>query len=308
MKAVVYKKYGPPKVLKLAEIEKPSPNQNEMLIKIHATSVTQADIKLRSLNLPPLQKFMARMFMGFRKPKNNILGMEFSGVIEEVGKKVTKYKKGDQVFASTFWSNFGAYAEYKCMVEDGMLAKKPKNISFEEAAAGIASGGIAALMVLRKANIQNDQKILINGASGSVGTFEVQIAKEFGAEVTGVCSTKNLQMVKSIGADYVIDYTKVDFTKKEATYDIVFDAVDKIPAAEAKKILKKTGIYVNVNKDSGSRSEVKPEILNILKELIEKGQLKPVIDRSYPLERIIEAHKYVEAGHKKGNVVIKVVG
>ncbi|NHJ85865.1 MAG: NAD(P)-dependent alcohol dehydrogenase [Asgard group archaeon] len=306
MKAIIYEKYGSPEVLQLTEVEKPIPKNNEVLIKIHATSVTQADVKLRGLYLPPMQKFMARIFMGFRKPKKPILGTDLAGEIEDIGKDVKLYKKGDKIFASTFWSGFGAYAEYKCMPEDNMLAIMPKNLSYEEAAAGIVSGGMAALMVLRKAKIQKGQKVLVYGASGSVGTFAVQIAKAFGADVTGVCSTSNIQMVKSIGAEKVIDYTKEDFTESDETYDIIFDAVDKLPKSKAKRSLNESGLYLNVNKDSGSMNEVKPEVLIALKDLVEVGKVKPVIDRKYSIEQITEAHKYVEQGHKKGNIVIQI--
>jgi len=306
MKAIVYEKYGPPEVLHFQEVEKPIPKDNEVLIKVYATSVAIGDVIVRRGKHPSskFQTFMLHLILGLRKPKRKILGLELSGEIEQIGKDVQHFKKGDQVFASTGFK-FGAYAEYKCLPEDGVLTIKPSTISYDEAAGGFASGGVTAWTVLKKANIQKDQTVLIYGASGSVGTFAVQLAKYFGAEVIGVCSGTNLEMVKSLGADNVIDYTKEDFTQSGKKYDVIFDAVAKISSSHGKKALKKKGIYLNVIKDTPSK--LKTEDLNFLKELIELGVLKSVIDRSYSWKQIVEAHEYVEKGHKKGNVVIKIV-
>jgi NADPH:quinone reductase-like Zn-dependent oxidoreductase len=307
MKAIVCTAYGLPEVLQFRDVDKPVPKGNEVLIRVRATTVHRGDSRMRGLDIPGpgWQRLLARLVLGVRRPRKAILGMELAGEIEAVGQDVTQFKRGDRVFASTVWSGFGACAEYKRMAQDGALALMPTNMSFAEAAV-IPSGGITTLGILKMANIQPGQKVLIYGASGSVGTFAVQLARAFGADVTGVCSTANLDLVKSLGANRAIDYTRKDFTQSGETYDVIFDAVDKF-RGDYRTALKETGVYLNVDTSSDKvKAGDAPSLLRELKEMVEAGTLKAVIDRRYPWEQIVEAHRYVDQGHKKGNIVITV--
>jgi len=322
MKAAIYTKYGSPEVLEIKEVEKPTPKDNEVLVKVHATTVTAGDVRMRGFKVPLSYWLFARIALGFRGPRISILGGELAGEIESVGIDVKNFKKGDQVFAYP-GHHGGGYGEYVCLSEDSAIAIKSSNLNFEEAAA-ISFGGNTALHFLKQANIQKGKKVLIYGASGSVGTYAVQLAKYFGAEVTGVCSTTNKDLVKSLGADKVIDYTKENFSKNGEIYDVILDTVGKASLSDCMRSLKEEGIYLQVvatpavsiqmkwagmNSDKtliGGTAVPKSENLLFLKELIEEGEIKPVIDRKYPLEQIVEAHRYVDKGHKKGNVVINV--
>jgi len=331
MKAILNTEYGSPDVFHLTEIEKPLPKDNEILIRIHATSVNFGDTMARNFkaitphqfNMPFLIWLMAKISFGLKKPKITILGNEFAGEIEAIGSEVKIFRLGDHVFGYT-GEKMGAYAEYLSIPENGVLAIKPPNLTYVEAA-GVPYGAIMALSLLRRVNIKPGQKVLINGASGGIGSAAVQIAKNFGAEVTGVCSTQKVEFLRSIGTDKVIDYTKEDFIKNGETYDLIFDILGRSSFSRCKSSLKPNGIHLFASfkmkqllqmlmpSRSGGRkvicalSPVKGEDLVSIKELIEEGKFKPIIDRCFPLEQIAEAHRYVEKGHKKGNVVISVI-
>ena len=320
MKAIVFEKYGPPEVLQMKEIDKPTPKENELLVKVHASSVTAADWRMRKPD-----PFLARMMNGFFSPKKfNILGIELSGVIEEVGDSVTLFNPGDEIFGTTGFT-FGAYTEYVCVPEDGSITHKPSNLTFGESAV-IPVGTDTALFFLRtQGNIQSGQKVLIYGASSSVGSYAVQLAKYYGAEVTAVCSTSNLDWVKDLGADHMVDYKKEDFTESGETYDAIFDAVGKLSLFGSMKALKEDGVFLDSVHMMRRQAQAKfatlrsnkrilggtatglVEDLVFMKELVEAGKIKPVIDRTYPLEKVAEAHRYVETGRKKGNVIITVI-
>ncbi|MFC1992871.1 NAD(P)-dependent alcohol dehydrogenase [Chloroflexota bacterium] len=319
MKAIVYEKYGPPDVLQLKEVEKPTPKDNEVLIKIHATTVNRTDCAIRKA-----EPFISRFVTGLIRPKKTILGTEFAGEIEAIGKDVTSFKVGDKVFGFS-GNDFGAHAEYMIMHEEGSLTTMPADMTYEEAAPS-TEGAHYALSFIRKANMQSGQRILINGATGAIGSAAVQLVKYFGADVTAVCSTKNVALVKSLGADKVLDYTKEDFTKDDQMYDAVFDTVGKSTFSRCKPLLKPGGIYISselgymaqnpilalVTPIIGNKKVKFPipkhsdENIVLFKKLIEAGKFKGVIDRCYPLEEIVEAYKYVETGQKTGNVVITV--
>ena len=322
MKAIVCTKYSPPDVLQLREIEKPSPKDNEVLIRIHATTVTAGDCGLRSLKFPLTYRLLVRVGFGFRGPRNKILGQELAGEIEAVGNAVRLFKKGDQVFTWT-GLHLGGYAEYACLSGGGVMAIKPASMTYAEAAC-LPVGGLEAWRLLRRGNVQSGEKVLINGAGGSIGTFAVQIAKYFGAEVTGVDSTGKLDMLRSIGADHVIDYTREDFTKRGEMYDVIFDAIGKSSFSRSVSSLTANGRYLLGNPRLlhmvrggwvsrrtgksvifGATGQTTEDLLS-LRDLVEAGKIRSVIDRKYPLEQVVEAHRYVDLGEKKGNVVITV--
>ncbi len=322
MKAILCTRYGPPDVLQLREIEKPSPKDNELRIRVHATTVTAGDCGLRSLKFPLLYRLLVRVGFGFRGPRNKILGQELAGEIEAVGNAVKLFKKGDQVFAWT-GLHLGGYAEYTCLREGSVMAIKPANMTYDQAAC-LPVGGLEAWRLLRRGNIQSGEKVLINGAGGSIGTFAIQIAKFYGAEVTGVDSTGKLDMLRSIGADQVIDYAKEDFTRNGETYDVIFDVIGKSSFSRSMRSLRQNGRYLLGNPGLahmvrgrwvswrsskkvifGASGQSMEDLLS-LKELVEAGKIRSVIDRKYPLEQMVEAHGYVDTGDKKGNVVITV--
>ncbi len=322
MRAIVATGYSAAEVLQLTKVEKPRLKVNEILVRVRAATVSAGDIRMRSFSVPPMLWLPARLALGISKPRQPIYGMELAGDVEAVGKDVRRFKVGDQVFASTLEHQFGAHAEYKCLPEDGAVAAKPRQMSYAEAAT-LAIGAHTALHFLKAGQIQPGQKVLINGASGSVGTYAVQLAKYFGAHVTGVCSTRNVALVQSLGADQVIDYTHVDFSSTGETYDIIFDAVGTTTFAHCNHALKPNGSYLHTvlagaalqgrwyrlttgKHVVGGTATPRSDALTFLKELSETGRLKPVIDRSYALEEIADAHRYVETGRKQGNVVITV--
>lgn len=307
MQAVIYEQYGDPEVLKLRRIPIPKPKENEVRVKIHTSTITSGDIKMRGLKLARLERFLARLYLGYFRPKRPILGMEIAGEIDAVGQDVTRFQPGDLIMGSTLWADFGGYAEYKCLPEDGLIAKIPEIMTYISAAP-ICGGAITACLLLKKANIQKGQSILIFGASGSVGTYAIQIAKALGAQVTGVCSGVNSNLIRSLGAEQVIDYKDEEWIKNSDRYDIILDAVNKLPQKEAKSLLKPKGIYLNVETSSGGMGKPQKHFDNLtfLIELIEAGKLKTIIDKQFALEKIIEGHTYVETGHKKGNVVVTI--
>jgi NADPH:quinone reductase-like Zn-dependent oxidoreductase len=313
VKAIICTRYGPPEVLQLVEASRPIPLDNEVLIRVHATTCHIGDVRIRSANVPLSMQVPFRLYMGILKPKRKILGMELSGVVEAVGKAVRRFRSGDAVLASAGFV-LGGYAEYICLPEDardvrkGLVVPKPAAMSFAEAAAGLATGGITALSMLRKADVRPGRTVLVYGASGSVGVYAVQLARHFGAEVTGVCSTGNLAMVRSLGADKVIDYTRNELETCSETFDVVFDAVGKLSPTLARRLSAPSGLRLNVLKHAGPIGKMTTAELQFLANLVDRGELRTFIDREYPLDRVVEAHTYVQQEHKRGHVVINVSG
>ncbi|MFX1482170.1 MAG: NAD(P)-dependent alcohol dehydrogenase [Promethearchaeota archaeon] len=304
MKAAVYEKYGPPEIVHIREVPKPVPTDIEVLVKVMATTVSAGDVRMRKFDVPGnlFVKFMGRLFLGVSGPKKKTLGMQLAGRVESVGSNVTKFKVGDDVFASTYPTGFGGHAEYKCFPEDTVIALMPTNVSYGEAAT-YPVPAMGALNVLKRANMQPGQSALVYGASGAVGTFAVQLlANHWAADVTAVCSESNFEMMRSLGATNFIDYTKANFADADETYDLIFDAVCKISSSNSKPTLKENGVFLSI---SSQGKENTAELIE-LREIVEAGKLKSVIDRTYSLEEIVEAYRYVDAGHKKGNVVITV--
>jgi NADPH:quinone reductase-like Zn-dependent oxidoreductase len=302
MRAAIYENYGPPEVVQVREVDQPVPGDNEILVKVHATSVRAGDVRMRAFNVPPGEWLFARLYLGVFRPRRKILGMELAGEVAEAGKDVRNFKIGDPVFGTTELE-FGGHAQYKCLREDRIVAAKPANLSFEEAAA-IPTGGLGALTMIRdKAKIQAGQQVLVFGASGSVGSYGAQLAKYYGAQVTGVCSTDKVERVKAIGLDRVIDYTQEDYATGEVKYDCIFDAAGKISNSESQAALKPNGKFVSIHKDSYKETV---EDLATLRELVEAGLIRPVIDRTFSLDEIVKAYRYVEQRQKVGNVVITV--
>lgn len=323
MKAVVCEKYGTPEVLRVTEVDKPVPRDNEVLVKVTATTANAADARIRGAVFPSIFNFPVKLAMGFKGPRKKVLGVELAGTIEAIGKNVTQYKVGDEIFASS-GAAFGTYAEYICLPEKAVMATKPRNMSFEEAAA-VPHCALAALHYLKKGNVGTGQKVMIYGASGGIGTYAVQIAKAFGAKVTGVCSTANVKLVKELGADEVIDYTKDELSNAGTNYDVIFDTIGKAPIKQCVNLLEEGGMYLSAvhlelsriiegiklsikssKKVIGGVAPYTVENLNFLKSLIEEGKLKAAIDKTFTLEQIREAHAYVDTGHKKGHVVIRI--
>jgi NADPH:quinone reductase-like Zn-dependent oxidoreductase len=302
MQAAVYEKYGPPEVVSVKQVEKPAPGEDEVLVKVYATTIRAGDVRMRSFNVPPGEWLFARLYLGVFSPRRKILGMELAGEVEQVGRRVQKFKIGDQVFATTELE-FGAHAQYKCLQEHRILASKPTNVTYEQAAV-VPTGALGALAMIRdKAGVQEGQKVLVYGASGSVGSYAVQLARYYGAQVSGVCSTSKVEKVKSLGVETVFDYTKEDFTANGIKYDCILDAAGVLSKSESQQSLAPGGKFVSIHKDSYKESGADLEFIS---QLIEAGSITPLVDRVYPLENIVDAYRYFEQGKKMGGVVISV--